>query len=99
MAASAQGPGPCRHRRASSWVSLCRRTRRCAPRGVRIVKDDLGGVAQPLRLRQRLELLERVVLDLADALARDVEGLADLLQRARALAGEPVAHLDHLALA
>src|SRR6266540_1690008 len=34
----------------------------------------LGGVAEPLRLGQRLELLQRVVLDLADALARDVEG-------------------------
>src|SRR3954464_13617112 len=34
---------------------------------------SLGGVAQPLRFGQRLELLERVVLDLADALARDVE--------------------------
>ena len=43
----------------------------------------LHAVAQPLRLGQRLELLERVVLDLADALARDVERPPDLLQRAR----------------
>src|SRR5215217_4644294 len=58
-----------------------------------------AGVAQPLRLGQRLELLQRVVLDLADALARDVERAADLLQRERARAGEPEAHLDDLALA
>jgi len=49
----------------------------------------LGRVAQPLRLGQRLELLERVVLDLADPLARHVEGLSDLLERPRALAGQP----------
>src|SRR3954451_2678607 len=56
-------------------------------------------VAQPLRLGQRLELLERVVLDLANALAGHVEGAADLLQRPRASAGEAEAHLDDLALA
>src|SRR5262249_31696328 len=48
----------------------------------------LRRVAEPLRLGQRLQLLQRVVLDLADPLARDVERLADLLQRARATAGE-----------
>jgi len=40
-------------------------------------------VLQALGLRKRLELLERVVLDLADALARHAEGPADLLERAR----------------
>src|SRR4051794_40463737 len=59
----------------------------------------LRRVAQTLRLGQHLELLERVVLDLADALARDSERAADLLQGARLLAGQPEAHLDHLALA
>jgi hypothetical protein len=58
-----------------------------------------AGVAQPLRLGQRLELLERVVLDLADAFARHVERAADLLERERARAGQAEAHLDHLALA
>src|SRR5437588_12586782 len=58
-----------------------------------------GGVAEALRLGERLELLQRVVLDLADPLARDVEGPADLLQRARAPARETEPHLDHLALA
>jgi len=36
-----------------------------------------------LSLGEAFELLERVVLDLADALARPAEGLADLLERAR----------------
>src|SRR4051794_1250329 len=48
-------------------------------------------VAQRLRLGQPLELLERVVLDLADALAGDAEGPADLLERARLLAAQPEA--------
>src|SRR4051812_35258157 len=59
----------------------------------------LRRVPQTLRLGQHLELLERVVLDLADALARDPERAADLLERARLLAGQPEAHLDDLALA
>src|SRR3954469_12889046 len=59
----------------------------------------LAGVAQPLRLGPRLELLHRVVLDLADPLASDVERAADLLERPRPAAGEAEAHLDDLALA
>src|SRR5450755_2071277 len=58
-----------------------------------------GHVAQTLCLRQRLELLERVVLDLTDPLARHVERAADLLQRVGTLTGETESHLDHLALA
>ena len=52
-----------------------------------------------LRLGQVLELLQRVVLDLPDPLARHAEGAADLLERARLAAEQPVAELDHLALA
>ena len=44
----------------------------------------LRRVPQPLRLGQRLELLQRVVLDLADPLAGDVERATDLLERVRA---------------
>ena len=48
----------------------------------------LGRLAQLLGFGQRLQLLERAVLDLADALARDVERAADLLERARAPADD-----------
>src|SRR5439155_9691173 len=65
---------------------------RCATR----VSDT---VFEALRFRQRLELLERVVLDLADALAGDAERAPDLLERARLRAGEPEAKLDHLPVA
>src|SRR6476659_1962258 len=51
-------------------------------------------VSESLRLRERLELLERVVLDLANTLARDSERLPDLLERARLRAVEPVPQLD-----
>src|SRR4051795_9961655 len=58
-----------------------------------------GDVAELLGLRERLQLLQRLVLDLADPLARDVEGPPDLVQRPRMLAAEPVAQLEHPALA
>src|SRR5437660_3195731 len=68
-------------------------------RGAPERREALRGVAQPLGLGQRLELLERVVLDLPDPLTGDVERAADLLERVGPLAGQPEAHLDHLALA
>ena len=59
----------------------------------------LHAVPQRLRFRQPFELLQRVVLDLADPLARDAEGAADLLERPRRPTVEPEAELDHLTLA
>src|SRR5690606_28351312 len=59
----------------------------------------LRDVAQLLRFREALQLLERLVLDLADALARDVERAPHLVQRARVLAAEAVAQLQHAPLA
>src|SRR5215217_7323096 len=59
----------------------------------------LRDVAELLRLGEALELLQRLVLDLPDPLARDVEGAADLVERARVLPAQPVAELEHAALA
>src|SRR6187200_953403 len=61
--------------------------------------ETLGDVAELLGLRERLQLLERLVLDLADALARHVERAPDLVERARVLAAEPVAQLQDATLA
>src|SRR5205807_10612486 len=60
---------------------------------------SLDAVFEALGLGEALELLQRVVLDLADALARHAERAADLLERARLLALQPEAELDHLPLA
>src|SRR5215218_8096721 len=85
---------------SASAGSVPRRTaRRPAARVDEARAAALGGVAQLLGLWQRLELLQRVVLDLADPLARDVERAADLLERPRPPAGQPEAHLDDLPLA
>src|SRR5438270_13627458 len=59
---------------------------------------SLDAVFEALGLGEALELLQRVVLDLADALARHAERAADLLQRARLLALQPEPQLDHLPL-
>src|SRR2546426_6447876 len=59
----------------------------------------LRSLAQLLCVGQRLQLLQRPVLDLAYALAGDVERLSDLLQGARPSSHDAVAKLDHLALA
>src|SRR5438876_10026703 len=61
--------------------------------------DELRHVAKLLRLGQALQLLQRLVLDLAYPLARDVERPPDLVERARVLAVEPVAQLEHAPLA
>src|SRR3954470_13260493 len=54
----------------------------------------LCDVAKLLGLSEALELLERLVLDLADALAGDVERPPDLVEGARVLAAQPVAKLE-----
>src|SRR3954447_9282062 len=59
----------------------------------------LSDVPQLLSLGEALELLQRLVLDLADALARDIERPPDLVERARVLPAEPVPQLEDAALA
>src|SRR3954464_45999 len=59
----------------------------------------LRDVAELLGLGERLQLLQRLVLDLADALARHVERAAHLVERAGVLATQPVAQLEDPALA
>src|SRR3954451_5072440 len=56
-------------------------------------------VFESLRFWQRLKFLQRVVLDLPDALAGYAEGAADLFEGARRHAEQAEAQLDHLALA
>ena len=56
-------------------------------------------VAQTPGFGERLEFLERLVLDLPDPLARQVKRAPDLVQRARVLAAEAVAELEHPTLA
>src|SRR3954452_11000910 len=69
------------------------------PSSSRSAVAPLRDVAELLSLRERLKLLQRLVLDLADPLARHVERAADLVQRAGMLSAEPVAQLEHAALA
>src|SRR5690242_7233717 len=80
----------------SAQRSCFRPPRRIGSSGLTRPSD---AVSESLRLGQRLELLERVVLDLPDPLAGDAERAPDLLERRRLLAREPEAELDHLALA
>src|SRR5690348_14799339 len=59
----------------------------------------LGDFAQLLRLGETLQLLEALVLDLPDPLPGHVEGPAHLVQGPRMLAAQPIAELEHAALA
>src|SRR5215475_6230144 len=57
-----------------------------------------GDFSELLAVGQRAQLLQALVLDLPDALPRDVERASHLVQRPRLLAVEPVAHLEDLLL-
>src|SRR5436190_20596610 len=59
----------------------------------------LGDFAEFLRVGERAQLLQALILDLADPLARDVERAADLVERARMLAVEAIAQLEDPPLA
>src|SRR3954454_9042971 len=64
-----------------------------------LMRRGLRHVAELLGLRERLELLQRLVLNLADALSRHGERAAHLVERAGVLAAEPVPQLEHATLA
>src|SRR5262249_20992259 len=86
--------------RRDSEAPLARRGRARAARDPRANRSGvLRDVAQGERVSQRSQLLQALVLDLPDPLARDVEGLADLVQRSRVLAVQAVTQLEHTALA
>src|SRR5439155_6228585 len=83
-------------------VSLRTRLRRPRPRRPPqpLLTAALGrDVLQRLGLCERAQLLQALVLDLPDPLARDAERPPDLVQRARMLAVQPVAKFEHAALA
>jgi hypothetical protein len=61
--------------------------------------SDLDVVAQLLGIGEAFELLERLMFDLTDALAGDVERAPDFLERPGMLAAESVAQLEYAALA
>src|SRR6478735_2339139 len=67
--------------------------------GGRRPKCLLGHVPKLLRLCERLKLLQRLVLDLADPLTRNVERATHLVERARVLAAEAVTQLEYATLA
>src|SRR5262245_8870298 len=55
----------------------------CPTNSILAKREALHAVPESLRLRERLELLQRVVLDLTDALTGHAERLPDLLECAR----------------
>ena len=58
-------------------------------RGAAVKGRSLGQLAQALGFGQPLQLLQGVVLDLADPLAGDAERLANLLERSGVLPPRP----------
>src|SRR5438045_2994425 len=65
---------------------------RLAPKAALAFNERL----EPLRARRVAQLAQRLGLDLADALARDLEVLADLFQRVVALLADAEAHAQNL---
>src|ERR671935_2434673 len=68
-------------------------------RGVRAAGRVLSDVAKRDRVGQRTQLLQALVLDLADPLAGDVERPPHLVERPRMLAVEAIAKLEDAPLA
>src|SRR5438105_12657149 len=81
-------------RRSGSTCLGRRRGRRCSRRSRR-----LGDVAEAVDVRKRAQLVQALVLDLPDPLAGHVERAAELVERVRVPALEPVAELEYAPLA
>src|SRR5271156_1704684 len=75
------------------------RTMRAESRGIGSLRSALDERLQLLRARRMTQLAERLRFDLADALARHFEVLADFLERVVALLADTEAHAEDLLLA
>src|SRR3569833_1989552 len=83
--------------RSPQLASIAAATKAAAPATARAA--TLSHVAELLALGERAELLQALVLDLADPLARHLEDAADLVEGLRLLAVQAVAELEDAPLA
>jgi hypothetical protein len=67
--------------------------RRGLSEALKLSERFLGDFPKLLGLSEALKLLQRLVLDLADPLAGDVEGAADLVKCSRVLPAQAIAQL------
>src|SRR5262245_2084635 len=94
------GTGDCAGARAARPAATSATKTSSAPRRrPNTPGSPLGDFAELLSLGEALQLLQALVLDLADALAGDVERPPDLVQSPRVLAAKSVAELEHATLA
>src|SRR5438132_1513868 len=90
---------PCPASAGAASTSAATTARAVARVFLRISRILCRDVFELLAVRQSAQLLETLVFDLANPLARYIERAPDLVQRPRMLAVEPVAKLEHLPLA
>src|SRR3954469_20062145 len=87
------------HERLGDTCIIFFSSRRRHTRSLRDWSSDVcSSDLELVHVRVHAELLQRLVLDLADALARDVEDAADLVERRRRVAVEAEAQLEHASL-
>src|SRR5438270_8209715 len=88
-----------RNRRPLSTAGLGSRSSSGVEGTRQIARGEFDVLAQLLSLLEALELLERLLFDLADSLAGDVERPSHLVECAGLLVAEAVAQLEHAPLA